>query len=257
MTLRETLKKYVPMYLWERINHVEGHIVSNEEYNMRWNLIQAQGDQHSNMIRDILKMLYDTVLNDADGVSHIKVTMPEYASDNLKGVLLAIDQRLKADAQALVNHKTSGDHDGRYYTKAELIPWLRGGDTNRKEEVFIIVNSNNGDGTFTYTANGEPVIGQLTSEGYQVFELREGYYDLGGERIEVFINDTLRRSVKSGGLIEISPTSFALTATEGAGAEVSAIYYERLGMIAEYNIKLSAEKPPQNNGKNMWFKIIG
>lgn len=271
MSLREDFKNYVPMYLWENIEHPEGYIVFNEEYNARWNLLQTQGDQQANAIRDILQMLYETVLHDEDGASHIKINMDEYAADNLKGTLLLIDQRLKVDAQALATHKASADHDSRYYTKDELntgqldnryytktdlIPWLRGGDTSIKEEVYTIISSDNGDGTFTYSDGIEQFVEPLTSEGYQVFTLREGFYELGSNRVELIVGDTLRRSVKSGGLIEVDSTHVALTQPEGAGAEITIKYYERIGMMAEYNIKMGTIKPPLNNGRNMWFEEI-
>jgi len=271
MSLREDLKNHIPMFLWEVIAHPEGHIVEAEEFNRRWNLIQAQGDQQANTIRDILLMLYETLLNDTDGSAHLKVDLPAYATDNLKQVLTIIDARLKADALALGNHKTSGDHDhryytevelnsgaldDRYYTKTDLTPWLRGGDTQIKEEVFTIINPNNGDGTFTYTAGEEVIIGMLTETGEQIFTLRQGYYDTGYNRVELIIDDTLRRSAASGGIRELSETQVVLTQPEDAGREITIKYYERLGIAAEYNIKLSETKPPKNNGRNMWFKIL-
>lgn len=180
-------------------------------------------------------------------------------------------ETIKGNFEAMKTHKASDDHDTRYYnksllnggqlnnlyyTKEELVPWLRGGDTNIKEEVFIITNSNNGDGTFSYRANGQDVIGELTEDGGQVFQFATGYYELGLNRVELIINDTLRRSVVSGGLAELTETSVVLTTPESNGTEVTARYYERVGIAAEYNIKLSAEKPPANDGKTMWFKVL-
>ena len=57
MTLRESLKNYIPVYLWESINHPEGYIVSSEEYNMRWNLLMTQGDQQAYAIKELLESL--------------------------------------------------------------------------------------------------------------------------------------------------------------------------------------------------------
>lgn len=272
MSLREDLKEFIPKYLWEELKHPEGFLITNEEFNDRWNLIRSQGDQQARTIRDILLMLYETVLHDIDGASHIRVDLPEYSEVTLKDVLVRIDTRIKANVNALTAHKISGDHDHRYYTKLlldsgalnklyytkeELLPWLRGGDTIIREEVFVIINPDNGDGTFTYTSKDEIVFGEITGEGYLVFELVTGFYDLGDNRIEVIINDTLRRSVVSGGIVEISPTQVALTDTEESGTEITVRYYERLGVTAEYNIKLSVEKPPYNHGKTMWFEITG
>lgn len=148
---------------------------------------------------------------------------------------------------------SNGQLDDRYYTKSDLTPFLRGGDTLIREEVYIIVNSNNGDGTFTYSSNGNQYVDSLSPEGYQIFTLRDGVYSLGLNRVEIIINDTLRRSVKSGGVMEIDDTHVALTQPEGTGAEVTIRYYERIGMSAEYNLKMGNAVPPKNEGKNMWI----
>lgn len=168
-------------------------------------------------------------------------------------------------------HKTSDDHDykyytktlldsgqldNRYYTKADLIPWLRSGDTVIREEVFVITDANLGDGTFQYTQDGDVFIGELTEDGSQIFRLNTGIYDPGANRLEVIINDTLRRSVASGGIEELSNTEFILSPPEDSGAEITAKYYEKLGVAAEYNIRLSPTKPPANDGKTMWFEVI-
>ena len=122
--------------------------------------------------------------------------------------------------------------------------------------IFTILSSNNGDGTFYYTVNGvDTITGTILDNGEQVFELREGYYEVGTNRLEVWIGDTLRRTVKSGGLLEIDNTHFALTQPEGNSREITVKYYERIGMTAEYNIKMSSVKPPFNEGKTMWIQL--
>ena len=287
MALRDDLKNFIPMYLWETMNHPEGYIITAEEFNSIWNRIQTQGDANTNWIRDILLMLYETVLSDTDGVSHINVNMPAYQDFlTLAAVLQAINNRQVADAVALSDHKVSANHDSRYYTKAlldggqldirytttaallnnalgslyytkaELLPFLRGGDTLIREDTFTILTADNGNGTFTYSYGGEEIIGSLGMSGEQIFTMQSGTYNLKSNAIEAIINDTLRRSVASGGLEEIDGSQIALTSPEGAGAEVTFKYYERLGMAAEYNIKVSATQPPLNNGKTMWFQEL-
>lgn len=168
-----------------------------------------------------------------------------------------MDSKITTINNSIVTHKTGKDHDIRYYTKEELAPWLRGGDTIINEEIFTIISSNNGDGTFTYNKNGAQIIGQLNESGHQIFKLVSGSYVVGSNRLEVIINDTLRRSVVSGGIAEIDTKTFALTSPEGSGAEITVRYYERIGMASEYTVKMGDVKPPFNEGKNMWFEVIG
>jgi hypothetical protein len=137
---------------------------------------------------------------------------------------------------ALNTHKSSNDHDGRYYTKSELEGYLRGGDTLIKEEIFTIVTADNGDGTFTYSdSNDVQYTGTLDVDGYQVFDLQQGTYPVGERKIEAIINDTLRRSQASGGLKEVDDTTVAIS-PEGNGAEISFVYFERLGLTGEHAI---------------------
>ena len=157
----------------------------------------------------------------------------------------------------LNNHKNSSDHDNRYYSREELVPFLRGGDTFIKEEVYTIVTPNNGDGTFNYTDGETSYIGEFDMNGYQIFDLKKGVYAINENMIEVIINDTLRRSTVSGGIVEIDGYTIGLVDTQPAGTEITIRYYERLALSANYTVVYSDTKPPANNGKNMWFKTIG
>ena len=152
----------------------------------------------------------------------------------------------------------NGQLNTLYYTKTDLIPYLTGGDTLIHEEVFTIVSADNLDGTFTYTSNGiDNIVGTLGGSGEQIFELVEGNYTPGFNRVEAIVNDTLRRSVVSGGLIEVDGTHIGLTSPEGVGAEITIRYYERIGAAGEYNIRLTATQPPQLDGRTIWFQITG
>jgi hypothetical protein len=163
-------------------------------------------------------------------------------------------------------HKISGDHDVRYYpksevyTKEELIPYLQGGSTVRKVEVFTIVNSNNGDGTFTYRdRHGILHTGELDENGHQIYELQEGNYPPHQNLIEVFIMDTLRRDARSGGLEEIDETHIKLTDPQGDGAEITAVYFERIGVAGEHRLYYTGDNtpPPVTSDSTMWFEVIG
>lgn len=256
-------------------NFVLGAIIDPEEANQNNHDFQTK-------INDIITNhnLVEIEATRLESVKADRVYVDERDS-NLAGTGRTI-QTVKANFDTMVAHKISGDHDTRYYiktdtltkteinnalllkanksdtyTRTELAPWLRGGDTNIREDVFTIINPNNGDGTFSYSYNGSIYTGSLGENGEQIFNLVSGYYEPGLNRIEAMVNDTLRRSVASGGLEEISNTQISLTSPEGSGAEITFKYYERIGMTAEYNIKLGTVKPPFNHGKNMWFKVIG
>lgn len=111
------------------------------------------------------------------------------------------------------------------------------GNTVRKIEVYTIVNPNNGDGTFTYKdVNDIEYIGEYTVDNEQVFELIQGNYPLGENRIEVLIDDTLHRTVASGGLREVDETHIALTVPEDVGREITIIYFEKIGMAGEHKL---------------------
>lgn len=122
------------------------------------------------------------------------------------------------------------------YTKEEIDAYMRGGDTRIKYEVFTIVTSDNGDGTFTYSdSDGNQYTGVLTADGYQRFNLQLGDYVIGENRIEAMINDTLHRSAVGGGLREIDTTVVEVLA-EGNGAEITIKYYETIGLTGEHAI---------------------
>jgi len=235
-------------------------------------------------------------------------------SDTMQGIHTRVTTNtanITANATAIATHKTSGDHDSRYYkkseidstvstlaskaenalkadavsvytksqidltvstlaskaenalkadavnvyTKSQLEPYLRGGDTVIRREVFTIVTNNNGDGTFTYTdSNGIEQVGSLGTSGEQIFTLQKGSYALGEERVEAIINDTLQRSVTSGGLTEVDSTHIALTSPEGAGAEITIKYFESLGIVGLGLVQIGATQPAIDA---IWFKVVG
>lgn len=181
-------------------------------------------------------------------------TLQNSISSNITNLQSTITAN-KSDIEGKLNaHKISKDHDGRYYTKDELSSFLRGGDTSIKREVFTIVNADNLNNTFTYIdTDSVEHIGMLLEGGEQVFTLLKGFYQLGLERIEVTINDTLQRTVTSGGLMEISPTEFALTSPEMNGAEITVKYYEKIGLAGINIIHYGALAP---DGYAMWYKVV-
>lgn len=152
---------------------------------------------------------------------------------------------------------TNHTHDTRYMTRAELTPYLQGGDTLVHIESYTIVSSNNGDGTFTYTDKDNNILtGSIGESGEQIFEIKKDY-SMNLNHMKAIIGDTLHRSVASGGLKEISRKRVALTMPEGIGTEVTFEYFQRLGVSGEHNIVYSATQPPPTSGSTMWFKVVG
>lgn len=168
-------------------------------------------------------------------------------------------------------HKVEADQIN-VYTKDELLPFLISGDTEIQYDVFTIVNADNGDGTFSYTVDGDSISGELTEEGYQKFILRNGMYKVGADRIEAWVNDTLHRSVASGGLIEVGLDNtdsyqIILSMPIGNGSEVTFKYYERIGMAGKHAIAhapggsdeiitISKSTPAELHPGKILFRII-
>jgi hypothetical protein len=243
-------------------------------------------DANNEELQNKLNATVDEVNRLADEKADIEVAIGELQDEKLnktevtaqptanKVLRLDADGKLPTsvtgDADATVDklnaHKISGDHDNRYYKKnevysrQELMPYLEGGNTEIVYEVFTIVSSNNGDGTFTYkNKDGEEIIGDLGENGEQIFELQEKEYLLGQNMISAIVNDTLHRSVASGGLAEIDETHVALTDPEGAGAEVTFQYFFRIGVAGEHRLYYMGDDtpPPDTSSATMWFKVVG
>lgn len=207
-------------------------------------------------INEILSY-FNPILSE-NGAINIKMPLVDGIDEpDVYNSFISVSNYLKKLDSDIATHKGSKDHDGRYYTKEELSPYLRGGDTIIHEETFIITSEVNGEGTFTYSNGDENFVGEVTEDGYYVFTLLKGTYQRGMNRVEALIDDTLRRSVVSGGIVEISENKVALTETEEVGTEITFKYYERIGVAVEYNINLSETKPVRGSGNTMWFEKIG
>lgn len=209
-----TYNSFIPMYIKLVLGSRSKEVVTADRWNELWNLAIAQGDHNS------------------EGLASI---CTDYTME--KAANASAHNNFSAQLQGLTTTLLAHNHNTIYYTKTELDPMLRGADTRRVEEVFTIVNANLGNGTFTYKDKANAVkTGTLTAEGHQIFTLQEGKYILGSNMIEATVNDTLRRSPASGGITEVDDTHFALTSPEGANAEISVLYFERVGLMGEHAI---------------------
>lgn len=98
-------------------------------------------------------------------------------------------------------------------------------DTKLVTEVYTIVNPDEGDGNFSCKdGDGNTRHFPLTDDGYPVFYLEEGSYQMLRNQISLMIDDCLYRSQSSGGLTELSETKIILNEKLVAGQEVTITY---------------------------------
>lgn len=98
-------------------------------------------------------------------------------------------------------------------------------DTRLVTEVYTIVNPDEGDGHFSCENEaGETRHFPLTDDGYPVFYLEKGSYQMLRNQVTVTIDDCLHRSVASGGVIELSETRIQLNEQLKAGQEITIMY---------------------------------
>lgn len=65
------LKKFIPKYLWEYINHPSGFIVNHEEFNEKWNLNVNQGDLNSKTLYQLIQLIIESVVPDLEVLDEI------------------------------------------------------------------------------------------------------------------------------------------------------------------------------------------
>ena len=98
-------------------------------------------------------------------------------------------------------------------------------DTKLVTEIYTIVNPDEGDGHFSCTdGDGNTRHFPLTNEGYPVFYLEKGSYQMRRNQISVMIDDCLYRSQSSGGLTELSETKIILNEKLVTGQEITITY---------------------------------
>ena len=94
------------------------------------------------------------------------------------------------------------------------------------KENFTIKNANIEGKQFSYEdETGNRYFGKRSSQGFW-FELKKGHYPPGRNMLEVVIDDCLYRSAASGGIVEISETSFVMTEELVDGMELTVTYYQ-------------------------------
>lgn len=98
-------------------------------------------------------------------------------------------------------------------------------DTKLVTEIYTITNADEGDGHFCCTNKaGQNRHFPLTDEGYPIFYLEEGSYQMLRNQISLMIDDCLYRSVASGDLTELGETRIQLNEQLKAGQKVTITY---------------------------------
>lgn len=98
-------------------------------------------------------------------------------------------------------------------------------DTKLVTEIYTIVNPDEGNGNFSCKdRDGNTRHLPLTNEGYPVFYLEKGSYQMQRNQISVVIDDCLYRSVASGDLTELGETRIQLNEQLKAGQKVTITY---------------------------------
>jgi len=141
------------MYTHQTEAEAPGHIITPEEWNAQWNLSITEADHTSKAVNDIRDMLYETVLADLNGALAVTFADPDFTATDVSAALIELNanddamtldyisrdsamtsdyngkfvianNNIAAAVTALTNHKTSSDHDGRYYTETETANML-------------------------------------------------------------------------------------------------------------------------------------
>jgi hypothetical protein len=238
-------------------NWNDGETMHESDYEQeRLMLITAINDNYDRIINAYDKATVDSLLTAMKG--------PGWTVQTLKGNYDAIQNIInttyvKTDVDSFIsnlqtqvttntsnittlqNQMTTHTHDDRYYTKSQVDGIGRGGDTKRHSEVFTIQSIDTPNNNFVYTdKDGNAYTSTLTPEGYQTFTLQKGTYIVGANMLDCWVNDTLYRSAESGGIREDSETSVTLTAPEGAGAEITFVYFEKVGLMGDHAMSHTA-----------------
>jgi len=196
----------------------------------------------------------NTKSNQAIGTANAASTLSNYTQTIVQEALISLESAINRAEQAAIDAQNAV------------------GNTEIKYDIYVIVNSDNGDGTFTYNNGKVDIIGRLTSNGYQEFELSDSYY-VGFNRIEAIVNDSLNRSSASGGLLEIGNVGelsnvVQLTYPMGSGTEITFKYFTQISLggahAMSHNvgardafITMSETEPTTTYSGQMFYKVVG
>lgn len=101
MALRDDLKDYIPLKVWQTLDNVDGDVVDAVRWNELFNLLITQGDDTTANLKNTLDMLYETVLDDTDGSLHVRFADAGFTAVEVHAALLELATRVSASNDRL------------------------------------------------------------------------------------------------------------------------------------------------------------
>lgn len=184
------------------------------------------------------------------GSDKASVIYVDEQNTNLAGAGRTI-QTIKANFDAMVSHKASGDHDGKYYTrtlldggqldnryftKGQLSPFMAGSTVPIYTDKFTITSSDNGNGTFTYLRGGVEKIGNILNGNTQVITIEGNTYRKDINGLMVYVDGVLFTSINGNELIELTDTTFGLKPIQPSDVIITIKYINKDGILAIDNV---------------------
>lgn len=128
-------------------------------------------------------------------------------------------------------------------------------DTKLVTEVYTIISPDEGDGNFSCeNEDGETRHYPLTDDGYPVFYLEKGSYQMLRNQVSITIDDCLLRTLASGGIEELSETRVQLNEQVKAGQKITIQYSNLVRVGNPYpRVFINDEEPDVAEVGDLWI----
>lgn len=117
---KDIITAWQPRFIRQNIADVTGEIITVERWNELWNLNINQGDDTT----ETLKATVNVLLEDVNALATHKTSTDHdgryYTEEEIDAKVSTLTAATSAVNSALTTHKGAADHDGRYYTEAEI-----------------------------------------------------------------------------------------------------------------------------------------
>lgn len=167
----------------------------------------------------------------------------------LNNSVASIDLKVKSMDNTVTNH----NHDGRYYTRAEIDNII---DSNKATvHVDVMTVTSIGSNTFTYKdQKGITQTGSFSANGFE-FRLNNKY-EMSANQLSATLNSNTVLEVITGEITELSPEQVRINKQLVIGDEVVFRYFERISLIGEYAIYYGQEQPQTSSTAMMWYQLL-